>query len=234
MLVVFDRAESVAKNISTFWFRTPQKVNYTAGQFVEIYLPHINPDKRGTKHWFTLSSSPTEDRIAITTKLDTQHVSSFKQKLFSLSPGDEVKISEPMGDFVLPKDVTIPLVFVAGGIGITPVRSIIKWLIDSRQTRQIHLIYTAQDETELAFMDLFKSYDQQIDIILSNPKPDWRGAIGRLTGKQLLKIAGHSHDQYIYVSGPEPMTEKLEKELLAEKFPPSNLILDFFPNYPAN
>src|SRR5690349_12906121 len=123
MNVIFDHAEDTADHIKTFWFKPEKPVKYTAGQFTEIYLPHDNADNRGQRRWFTVSSSPTDPMVSITTKFATEHGSTFKQTLAALKPGTPLKLADPMGDFVLPKDPSIPLIFVAGGIGVTPMHS---------------------------------------------------------------------------------------------------------------
>src|SRR5258708_897456 len=126
MHIKLESIKPVGQNVKTFWFQPPKGFTYTAGQFIELYIPHDNPDERGIKHWFTLSSSPTEPLISITTKYAGKKSSTFKQHLFVLKPGAELYAVEPMGDFVLPQDKSIPLIFVAGGIGVTPFRSMVK------------------------------------------------------------------------------------------------------------
>lgn len=226
MKVILDHTEVVAKNVQTFWFKAEQPVRYIAGQFIEMYLPHDNPDERGQKHWFTLSSSPTEKLIAITTKHATGQVSTFKQALFGMKPGDEATISEPMGDFVLPKDKSIPLVFVAGGIGITPMRSMVKLLMDTNEQRGVHIIYAAKTADELVFRELFETYNAKLDFLLSSEGK-------RLGAELVLELTGNNPSQLIYVSGPEPMVETLEAGLKGVGIKPEKLVLDFFPNYPA-
>ena len=128
--------EQITADVYTFWFTPNKPLDYTAGQFTELTLPHEAADSRGIKRWFTLSSSPTEQLLGITTKLAEQP-SSFMKSLFSLQPGDVVNFSAAMGDFVLPINKTIPLLFVVGGIGVTPLRSMMQWLKDSNQKSQI-------------------------------------------------------------------------------------------------
>lgn len=231
MQVKLDHIEDVASKIKTFWFKPKHAVRYTAGQFIEMTLPHENPDERGQKHWFTLSSSPTEELLSITTKRATDHVSTFKQTLFALKPGAQVTISEPMGDFVLPKDKTLPLVFVAGGIGVTPMRSMVKYLTDINEMRDITIIYGSRSLDEVAFKDLFESYGSKLDLVLSEQTAGWSGRTGRLTGELILDLAGDSSDKLLYVSGPEPMVENIEKDLLLAGINKNKLVLDFFPNY---
>jgi len=215
-----DHTEDVAKNIKTFWFKPEQPVNYEAGQFTQIILPHGNTDKRGDKRWFTVSSSPTEPLLSITTKHAIDHVSSFKQTLFGLKPGTEVNLADPMGDFVLPKDKAIPLVFVAAGIGVTPMRSMVKYLTDSNEKRNIHLIYAAKSQEEVAFQSLFENYGVKLNII-----------IGKLEADMIAKLAGPSAGKTFYLSGPEPLVEALNKDLPNFGIDPNQIITDYFPGY---
>jgi len=116
MKAEFIRKHSEATNITTFWFKPEQPIDYIAGQYVEMWLPHDQPDSLGSRRWFTLSSSPTDaPLVSITTKLSGQS-SSFKKALTRLSNGDRVNLTDGMGDFVLPKQTDRQLIFVAGGI----------------------------------------------------------------------------------------------------------------------
>ncbi len=234
MEITLDHTEKINYNVTTFWFKPERQVKYTAGQFIEMFLPHDNPDERGIKHWFTLSSSPTEELICITTKFFGDTASTFKKTLFSLKPSAKIKIVEPMGDFVLPKSADIPLVFVAGGIGITPFRSMIKWLKDSHEKRDIEVILAANQPKDFLFVDLFKDYGVKLKQIVSEPDESWDGEVGKLSADKIIELTGQVGHKHVYVSGPEPMVETLEKDLLSHGVKNTQLILDFFPNYKAD
>lgn len=233
MNVIFDHTEIVAKNIQRFWFKPPQKLDYTAGQYIELYLPHPNPDERGIRHWFTLSSSPTEDNIFITTKFAPERSSTFKQTLKALKPGTKVEMVEPEGDFVLPDDPKRPLVFVAGGIGITPFRSMVKYLSDTKAKRDIHLIYALNDIDQAVYLDLFKSYGLKLTLVVKEPPANWDGESGGLDADRILSLIGELDNKLIYISGPEPMVETFNDDLQAKGVPEVQLKTDYFPNYSA-
>lgn len=219
MKVRFDHSQPAAKDIITFWFDKPQSIHHVAGQFIELYLPHA-PDERGERHWFTLSSSPTEDKLAITTKFSRES-SSFKTTLKNLKPGAEVDMAEPMGDFVLPKDSSIPLVFVAGGIGCTPFRSIIKWLQDGGHRRDIKLFYAAASVEEMAFKDIF-----------SRLGSNFRPIIGpNLTAAKIVQTTPQSQKSHIYLSGPEKLVESLRKDFITAGQDKKFVYTDFFHGY---
>lgn len=231
MIATFDRFEDVTDTIKTFYFKTEKPFSYTAGQFVELTLKHPEPDNRGQKRWFTLSSSPTEKSLAITTRIQPDGGSTFKQALDILQPHHKVDISEPMGDFVLPKLSQIPLVFVAGGIGITPFHSIAKWLADTGERRQIHLIHAVAHEDDIIFQEVFDDARIHETIVVSQPSAAWGGERGRVSAQLIKGLDIIAPDTQIYLSGPEPMLEQLQKDLVAADVPKRQIITDFFPGY---
>ncbi len=231
MRVELDHVEDIAENIKTFWFKPERSLRHTAGQFIELRIPHDNKDNRGDKRWFTLSSSPTEPLVSITTKLARENGSSFKQALQALDANSEITMSEAMGDFVLPKDATIELVFVAGGIGVTPMRSMIKSLHDTGEKRSVILIYAVATAKEFAFVDIFKTAGVTFIPVIGQPSPGWKGETGRLDADRIISLADGHENKYIYLSGPEPMTEALYKELKGLGVIKKHLVTDYFPGY---
>ena len=232
MRAVLDHIEDIALGIKTFWFKPETHPDHNPGQYLRWYLPHENPDDRGERRWFTVSASPTEaPLISFTTKFAAEKRSSFKTKLLTLKPGEAMEFTGPFGDFVLLKDENIPLIFVAGGIGVTPFRSIIKYLIDSKQKRQIHLLYGANSLEEVAFRDLLESYEMKFDLILSTPPLGWTGKSGRLDAAKILEIIGGFSKQLFYLSGPEPMIEALAQDLKTKNVLQTSIVTDFFPGY---
>jgi len=231
MNVTFDHSEDTAESIKTFWFKPEKPVKYTAGQFTEIYLPHENADNRGQRRWFTVSSSPTDGMVSITTKFAHDHGSTFKQALRNLQPGTPLKLADPMGDFVLPKDPSIPLVFVAGGIGVTPLHSMVKYLIDTKEHRDIHLIYAVTHIMELAFEPMFKDYGAKLTIVVKDAPVSYKGETGSLDAKRILSYAPNTGNNLYYLSGPEPMVEVFTKDLKQLGVDKHRLITDYFPGY---
>lgn len=234
MNVVLEHIEYEADNIATFRFRPEKPVSYTAGQFAEWTIKHLSPDNRGVKRWFTISSSPTDTMVSFTTKFAKTKSSSFKKALKKLKPGDEIMMSEPMGDFVLPQLLQTPIIFVAGGIGVTPMHSMLSWLADTKEERSIKMIYGVPNEDEIIFLPTFERANQHATLIVSKPSSSWGGALGRITAELVLGLEKPSEDTLIYISGPEPMVEDLEKSLLSQGIKQRQLVLDFFPNYKAD
>ena len=214
---IVDEAES----IRSFFFKPERPLRYIAGQFIEMTLPHDHADDRGVKRWFTLSSAPGHELISITTK-HAELSSTFKQALWSLQPGDTVSISEPMGDFVLPIDASKPLVFVAGGIGITPFHSIVQWLKDTKQTRHITFIYSVKTEEEIVFEQTFAADWIETIRLINEPK---------VTAEKIVSYVDDIKDKQLFLSGPEPMIEALVEQFKDLGIDQNQLITDYFPGY---
>lgn len=220
MKVRFVKKQPLTADVASFWLKPEKPVRYMAGQFIELKIPHEDADGRGVKRWFTLSSSPTDSLLSITTRIIKER-SSFKNALNGLKPGSQLDMVSPMGDFVLPKDKTIPLFFVAGGIGCTPYHSMIKYLSDTGEKRDIQMLYMAHSADEVVFRDLFESY----------PGDNFEVTIGRLDANTILKKAKDPQRRLIYLSGPEPMIEALEAGIKKAGFNADHLRTDFFPGY---
>lgn len=234
MKATFDHSHHETAAITQFWFRPERPLHYTAGQYTELTLRLDNPDDHGSKRWFTLSSAPGGELVSITTKLlDGGRQSSFKQTLFNLTAGTEVDLAEAMGDFVLPKDRSIPLVFVAGGIGITPFHAIAEWLKQTGQRRDIQLIYSAKTENDLIFVADLESVGVKPTIILSDPSDSWAGQRGHLDIERILQPIKLIPNSLLYLSGSEPMVESLGNQLTSNGIAASRIVRDAFLGYKA-
>ncbi|MET1033532.1 MAG: FAD-dependent oxidoreductase [Candidatus Saccharimonadales bacterium] len=229
--LTFDHVEAEAPNISTFYFRPEKRFEYTAGQYVELTLKHANPDNRGETRRFTLSSSPTDELLSITNKFTDKDGSTFKDALGKLQSGDSLHISKPMGDFILPSQIQMPIIFVAGGIGITPYRSMVSWMRAMGERRPVDLFYGARNETELLSKTIFEGIIDEIAIMLSSPSADWKGDRGYLTAKHIISSKKMSPETRIYLSGPEGMVASIQKELISAGVPANQLVLDLFVGY---
>ena len=207
-------------------FTASQPLDYTAGQFVELTVSHDKPDGRGIQRWFTLSSSPTEHTVHITTRTSAR-VSSFKRALSDLKPGDHISISQAMGDFVLPIQKNIPILFVVAGIGVTPVRSIVKSLIDTGIRRDIQLLHIGPSPESLPYRAELQAYVPHI-IDISNSE----SAIRDCTAATKTYLT-QNPEARVYVSGPEEFTEKLYSGL-TQIVPASRIVTDYFHGYAAD
>lgn len=214
--------ENLVDNVWAFRFEPTASLTWIAGQFIRVELPHDNPDAEGTKRWFTVSSAPYEDIVQITTRITD---STFKQALAALPVGDRLPLLEkPGGDFVW-LDSDKPLVFIAGGIGVTPFRSILKQRAHEHLPLDVTLVYGNRTDA-IVFKDEFDSYaaqDQALKLHYVTGEP--------LTPEKLTALAPELNSSLVYLSGPEPMVEALGNQLKVAGLPESQLKQDFFPNY---
>ncbi len=230
MNAVVDHIEDLGGGIDTYYFLPEQRISFIPGQYIELYLPHDNVDDRGTRRWFTVSSLPSDTLIALTTGFPDKP-SSFKQRMSKLHQGDKVVLSAPLGDFVLPKDRSSPLVFVAAGTGCTPYASMIKWLIERDEERDIQLLYAATSPDAFLFSDVWQNYAPlKVTRMVSRTNSSWNERIGHLDIPFVLMHARETKDSLIYLAGPQSLIEPLYDELLSH-VPRYRLLLDYFPGY---
>ena len=170
---------------------TAGRLSFAPGQYMEWTLPHEDVDSRGNRRYFTIASSPTEESIHLGIKF-FQQGSSFKKALFSMDEKKPVVAGNLAGDFTLPTDPKTKLVFIAGGIGITPFRSMIKYCIDKKEERPIVLFYANRIISEFAYTDIFDEAKKMgiktvYTLTDKNAAPhDWKGRTGRVTPADLL------------------------------------------------
>lgn len=214
--------ENLVDNIWAFRFTSTQPLTWIPGQFIRVELDHDNPDDEGTKRFFTISSAPYEEIVQITTRVTD---STFKQALAALTIGGALPmIKEPDGDFVWQASER-SLVFIAGGIGVTPFRSILKQRVHDGQPLNATLIYSGRDEN-LPFKEEFDTW------AVEHPELTVKYVIGeRLTSEKIAELQPTINESLVYISGPEPMVETLGHQLKAAGLPDGQLQQDFFPNY---
>ncbi len=223
----------VAANTMVFNFGKVDKFAFVPGQYLEWTLPHSHMDSRGNRRFFSISSAPMED-LQIAVRFHDKP-SSYKQKLLSLNPGDEIVAASLSGDFVMPKKIDAPVVFMAGGIGVAPFRSIIQDIVEKNIRADIVLMYSNRSITEIAFVDLFeKAKLNGVKTIYtltdaSSLPGNWSGEVGHFTPEMIKKYIPDSKERIFYVSGPAPMVQSTEAVL--RSVPTKKIITDYFPGY---
>lgn len=134
-----------------FEFEAKRAVDFVPGQYVELTLPHRRADLRGLRRMFSITSVPGSSRISIGVKVPTDHHSTFKSALLTMDAGARVQATGISGGMALPDDPATPVLLVAGGIGITPFVSQVRW---ADSGRDIVIIYVVSDVSEIAYKDL--------------------------------------------------------------------------------
>jgi ferredoxin-NADP reductase len=204
---------------------------------MEWTLGHKKQDTRGIRRYFTIASSPTEDTIRMGVKF-YEKPSSYKQALDSLHPQDIIVASGLAGDFTLPKNQHQKLVFLAGGIGVTPFRSMIKYLTDINEKRDIIMFYANGSFIDIAYQEVFDQAHQNLGIKtiytlnnLTGVPADFDHQEGLVTRNMIVQKVPDYQERVFYISGPRTMIESFQKTLKEMGIPKRNIKTDFFPGF---
>lgn len=224
----------ISDNVYDFVFASNRRPDFIAGQYLEWTLPHKQVDDRGNRRTFTIASSPTEDTIHLGIKT-YEPASSFKRALLAMQPGETLFAGQVNGSFTLPQKPQ-KLLFIAGGIGITPFRSMVKYLIDAKQQSDVVLLYAVANPKELAYKDIFEQA-KTIGVTflpvltVKDPVPieQWPGLQGMVSKEFLQEHVPDLAERLVYLSGPHAMVDALEHQV--KQAGATRTIVDYFPGY---
>ena len=219
-----------------------KSLKYTAGQYAYFDIGGVENDSKGPIRHFTIASSPTENFIMISTRIrDTP----YKKQLASLEEGTIVKVRGPEGKFVLNEDYSKSAVFLSGGIGVTPFRSMIKNATDKRLPVKIALFDSNRNEQNILYKDEFDEWaniNQNLLIVYtitgeegsSPPANEWKGERGRIDKSMLAKyLTKEELDNSIYYTcGPPGMIDAMQKLLQKDlQIPKDRIMVEEFTGY---
>lgn len=237
LLLTLKEKIQLTPTIYDFVFDTGNTMRFSPGQYLEWTIGHDKVDSRGNRRYFTIASSPTENSIAMGVKF-YEPASSFKQALLKMRPGDKLLAGQLAGDFLMPKDKKEKLVFITGGIGVTPFRSMLKYLVDKKEKRDIVVFYSNKTPDEFAYIDVFKEATEKLGIrsiftITDKEQAgqNWQGEIGRITPEMIKKYAPDYSQRTFYVSGTHSMTSGMEEALEKLGVSKNKIITDYFPGF---
>jgi ferredoxin-NADP reductase len=190
-------------------------VSFQPGQYLELALPHAKSDSRGHRRIFSISSRPDATEVTFALRIP-EVTSSFKRGILELAPGTRLRGTSVGGDFLLPRDASIPLLLVAGGIGITPFMSQLQHLAASGEKRDIVLVYAGSDE--LAYVEELAELDLPVLVVAPTMPPNlpdgWRYlGSGHLTGAMLEGAVPNLAERVALISGPPALVTSLRNDL---------------------
>lgn len=236
LILKFKERNRLAPTIFEFIFTHNRRFDYLPGQYLEWTLPHKDPDARGIRRYFTIASAPGEDfRLGV--KIIPDKSSSFKRALLNLKPGNNLTADQLSGDFVLPAELNQKLVFVAGGIGVTPFRSMVKNLLDSGRRCDITLFYSSSNPEEFVYKNLFeKAKDLGVKTIYllggeGRAPKNWPGETGYLTPALIKRYVPDFKERKFYLSGPIAMVNNYKSLLGSLGIGNVNIVTDYFPGF---
>ena len=229
-----DVKESIQRtgDIISIRFTRPAEFDYSPGQF--IFVTVGSGDFEVTKH-LSISSSPTEGFLEVTKRL-TGHP--FANALAALKEGDKVRLRGPFGNFTLEgvAGEHKKIGMLSGGIGISPLRSMIKYACDKMLDTDIVLFYSNRHEESIAFEKEFEDLTRKfpkftVANTVTMPGPSWKGITGRISADMIKKYMPDYMDRAFYISGPTKMVDSMLTLLKEMSIPEEQIKKEFFPGY---
>jgi ferredoxin-NADP reductase len=215
--IVKEKREVAKGTLFVLFDLLGEEVDFRAGQY--FWLTLLDPpydDEKGPRRHISVATSPNEPGVlGLATRLrDT----AFKRSLAELPVGAEVEVEQPKGDFVLPSETDLPYVFIAGGIGITVFRSMLRYIVEEDLPHRVTLVYSNRDRESTAFLDelteLAGAHDN-IDLVLTMTEDEGWDEESRLVGPELLRdhLDGDLSGYRYLLAGPPAMVEAVTDSL---------------------
>jgi ferredoxin-NADP reductase len=211
------------------------QVDFQPGQYFWVTL--LDPpydDEKGPRRHISVVTSPNERGVlGLCTRLRD---SAFKRSLAELPVGAEVEVEQPEGSFVLPAETDLPYVFVAGGIGITVFRSMLRYIAEEGLPHRVTLVYSNRDRESAAFLDELGELEralESLDVVLTmTDEPGWDGESRRIGPELLRDHLGADLGSFRYLlAGPPGMVEGVVEQLQGAGVPDERIVAERFSGY---
>ncbi|WP_257787919.1 ferredoxin--NADP reductase [Salipiger profundus] len=225
--------EDVARGTLAVHLKKPEGFAFNAGQAVYVTLPSLEEeDGKGRVRTFSIASAPDDTDLAIATRLTD---SAFKRSLASLPAGSAIEIEGPYGDLTLHDETARRVVFLAGGIGITPFRSMIRDAVRHAPTRDTYLFYSNRNPADAAFLSEFEQASANNPglklVATMTDAPDWQGDRGFITREMIERYVGDITSPVFYLAGPSAMVAAMATLLTKAGVGPENIRAEEFTGY---
>jgi ferredoxin-NADP reductase len=234
MKATIKEKREVAKGTLMVTFElASDEVDWTPGEYfwVELLDPPYD-DEKGARRHITVVTSPTEGVLGLATRIRD---SAFKKSLVEMPEGSAVDVEQPKGSFLLPDDTSKRYAFVAGGIGITPFRSMLRYIADRGLDYDITLVYSNRDAESTAFLDELKELESVVPrcrlVLTMTEDPSWDGDTRMLDAGVLRDMLGDLESYHFMVAGPPPMAKSVEASLLEAGLSEDQVQSDSFSGY---
>ncbi len=212
-------------DIRTFRFEKPKGYDFKAGQYAFLRV-------QGQAKPLTISSSPTWDYLDFTTIFST---SDFKKALDGLDIKDEIEISHARGSFTLDVRASDDVVFLAGGVGITPVRAMLQYLADTGSgLDSATLIYSNRTEARIAFRKELEELDRKLDflkVVHAVTDGTWEGERGFIDAHMIMRHATEPARCTFYIVGPPEFNDAMQKIAKDSGIKEENIRIENFYGY---
>jgi ferredoxin-NADP reductase len=212
-----------------------EEVDFTPGQYFFVTLPDVGyEDDKGLRRHITVVTSPNEKGVlGLATRM---RESAFKRSLAELPVGADVEVEPPKGSFALPPDASRPLVFVAGGIGITVFRSMLRYIQEEGLSYRVTLIYSNRDRESTAFLDELRELEEEIPnfrlILTMTQDPSWEGEARKIDAQFFKDHLEEDLNQYTFlVAGPPGMVNGMQEALADAGVEERNIVAERYSGY---
>ena len=235
LVLKLTKVNQLSVDLYEFVFVSNKKLRFKAGQYLEWTLGNVAHNIKGNRRYFTIASAPTEREIKVAMRLQNP-ISEFKNEMLALAIGDKIYAAQLSGDFVLPHDKTQKLAFIAGGIGITPFRSMIQQMLDTKDFRTATLFYGGRSVSDIVYTDVFEKACNEVNVETIYTVDDttavsqgWNGNVGRITGEMIQSTMPDYKERLFYISGSHTLVTGVKKVLKKLGVTGSNIKTDYFP-----
>ena len=219
--IVFKEVFQESEGIYSLSFEACKPLSWDAGQHAMFVIKHKKIEK--ASRMFSISSSPLENKIMITTKIGKEP-SEYKKALLELKSGMKMSLRGPMGPFHM--DKSKPICFITGGIGITPFRAMLKDLAMSEKDfkGKVNLLYI-NSTGEFLFGDELKTFIKDNHIVI-----DFFTDKEKLS-ERIKEITSSSEETVYFLAGPKPMNISIKAKLIEQSVKKENIKVDTFFGY---
>lgn len=229
------RIEKIASGCYDFVFMPDRKLVFMPGQYLDWTLDARVSDNRGNRRPFTIASAPGDNEVRLGVKF-YRDPSTFKRSLSGLKPGDVIFGSKLSGAFTLPKDKAEKLAFIAGGIGVTPFRSMVQDLVNRNEHRSVVMLYGNNTVGEIACADLFEVAERAFGMktiytVTENTELQMNVRKGFIDADLIRCEIPDYRERIFFVSGPRAMVVRFQCTLEELGIPRSRIKIDFFPGF---
>lgn len=235
--------QKISDRVYNYVFIPDRPLAFAPGQYMEWTMDtnanaNTKSDSRGNRRTFSVASSPTEKNVQLGVKF-YEPSSSFKTSLKAMKPGGYLYAGQLSGNFTLPADTSKKLVLIAGGVGITPFRSMLKHLVDTDERRDIVLFYLVSTPEEIAYQDVLdqavKKGVKVFPVVSAQQAPrDWPTSnklVGPLDKKLISQQVPDFAERYFYLSGPQAMVDACKATLIHAGLSRQRIKTDHFSGY---
>jgi len=212
-----------------------EEVDFRPGQYFNVTLPNRgDDDEKGLRRHISVVTSPTDKGVlGFATRMRD---SAFKRTLRELPVGSEVDVEPPEGSFELPDDPSRPLVFVAGGIGITVFRSMLRYIHAEQLPYRVTLIYSNRDRESTAFLDELRELEQALPefrlVLTMTQDTGWDGETRKIDAQFVQDYLEGDLNEYTFlVAGPPGMAEGVQGALREAGVRDENVVAESYSGY---